>query len=58
MPAPKGNKHAQKPEDERLGAVLHVRCTPKEKNLWKRAAYPGKLADWVRDTLNREADSD
>lgn len=50
---PAGNKNAvsENPQD----AQLHITCSSAEKGRWKQAAMPGKLAEWVRDALNRAA---
>ena len=32
-----------------------IPCHPREKSAWVRAAQPGKLADWVRRSLNATA---
>lgn len=58
MPFQPENKAAAKPEAERLRAQLIVRVHPVEKSAWVKAARPGKLADWVRDTLNDRAGLD
>lgn len=58
MPFEPDNKAAAKPEAEKLRATLHIRVHPVEKSTWVRAARPGKLADWVRDTLNAKAGLD
>lgn len=50
-----GNKNRQLGE-EPLDATLVVRVTSREKGEWTRAARPGKLADWVRSTLNQVAE--
>lgn len=51
--APSGNRNAAKenPRD----SLLAVRCLSSEKAAWVRAAKPGKLADWLRSTLNKAA---
>ena len=58
MPAPKGNKNAEKPEEEKATSFLHIKCTKAEKALWVQASYPDKLSKWVKDTLTRAAMSD
>lgn len=52
--APPGNQYAQKDETPKE-TFLHIRCSRIEKALWCKAAYPGKLADFVRDALNDAA---
>lgn len=55
MPAPKGNKHAAKDPEEKAESILTVRCKRSDKSSWAKAAYPGKLSQWVTDTLNKAA---
>ena len=49
-----GNKNAQH-GDIAATSQLQIRCTPKEKTRWVRAAKGKKLSDWVRDALNAAA---
>jgi len=56
MSAPKKNQNAAKPKDEQLTSKLILHCHPKEKSAWVKAA-DGKLAKWVRGTLNRRANT-
>lgn len=51
--APVGNQNAAKKECKET--TLHIACTPREKAGWVKSAKPGKLADWVRETLNKSA---
>lgn len=48
MPAPKGNDYAQKGDDPAT-SFLHVRCTPRQKSGWVKAAQRAglKLTEWV-----------
>ena len=50
-----GNTNAVKADDERKVANLHIACTPADKSSWVRKAKPGKLSDWVTQTLNEAA---
>lgn len=49
-----GNKHAEKPADERADSYIHIRCTAREKAAWVKSAG-GKLSPWVIDALNNAA---
>jgi len=48
--APKNNTNAAKPEKN--DAHLTLRLSSHEKSAWVKAAHPGKLAEWVRQSLN------
>ena len=37
-------------------SVLTMRCTPSEKAKWVNAAKGQKLAEWVTEALNNEAE--
>lgn len=37
---------------------LHVRVNSQDKALWVKAAAPGKLSEWVINTLNEKATND
>jgi hypothetical protein len=50
--APVGSQNALKRGND---AVMLVACTSAEKAGWVRAAKPGKLSDWVRNTLNEHS---
>ena len=50
MPTPKKNSNLR---PEPLDAQIVLRVTKAEKRAWNAAARPGKLAQWVRETLNR-----
>jgi len=50
MPAPKGNKNAQRAE-ERASMTIQFRVTPREKKMLKKAAQPGKLSTYIRGKL-------
>jgi hypothetical protein len=49
-----GNTNAAK--EETKSSVLTVRCYPHEKAKWVNAAKGQKLAEWVTDALNNEAE--
>ena len=49
-----GNANAAK--EETKSSVLTVRCYPHEKAKWVNAAKGQKLAEWVTDALNNEAE--
>ena len=49
-----GNTNAAK--EETKSSVLTVRCYPHEKAAWVNAAKGQKLAEWVTDALNNEAE--
>lgn len=51
--APVGNANAAK--DDGFDAQINIRCQTGEKNAWVKAAKPGKLALWIRATLNQAA---
>lgn len=57
MPAPEGNQNASKPAGERKESLLHLRVKTRDKARWVKAATKAgqKLAQWVSDTLNKEA---
>ncbi len=55
MPAPKGNKNAEKSGGKRAGAHLHIRVSEQEKREWERAAKGAGLSGWVRKTLKDSA---
>jgi len=40
---------------EKLSAMHFFRCTPAEKELWRRSWRPGEFSRAVRALLNREA---
>jgi hypothetical protein len=49
-------------EDDNIGnrveekkAVITFECSKEQKNLFVRAAKPGKLIDWIISTLTKEA---
>jgi len=52
--APK-RSNRQLPEGEAATSQFTFRCHPKDKARWVKAAKGGKLAQWVNETLNREA---
>lgn len=43
------------PENPLTSRLNGIPCHPREKSAWVRAARPGKLADWVRRSLNAAA---
>ena len=49
-----GNTNAAK--EETKSSVLTVRCYPHEKAAWVNAAKGQKLAEWVTEALNNEAE--
>jgi hypothetical protein len=49
-----GNTNAAK--EETKSSVLTVRCYPHEKAKWVNAAKGQKLAEWVTEALNNEAE--
>ena len=49
-----GNTNAAK--EVTKSSVLTVRCTPSEKAKWVNAAKGQKLAEWVTEALNNEAE--
>ena len=51
-----GNTNAAK--EETKSSVLTVRCYPHEKAAWVNAAKGQKLAEWVTDALNNEAEKE
>ena len=57
MSAPLKNQFATKPEAQLASGHLHLRCKPREKSAWVRAAIRAKkkLAQWVIDCLNDNA---
>jgi predicted HicB family RNase H-like nuclease len=57
MAAPLKNQFASKPENALASSHLHLRCQPREKSAWVRAAIRAKkkLAQWVTDILNDNA---
>ena len=55
MPFEPNNQTAAKTPGQTLSAQLQCRVHPREKSAWVRAARPGKLSDWVRETLNTAA---
>ena len=55
MPAPEGNKNAQKPRAKKASAHLHIRVSEQEKREWELAAKGKGLSDWVRRVLNDSA---
>lgn len=58
MSAPKNNKFASKPQDEQFTSILTVRCHPKDKAGWVKAAHRSedkKLSPWVIKALNQAA---
>lgn len=52
MAAPKGNKNAKKTETS--SAFLHLRCTARNKAVWRRAAKERQMrfSRWVTYQLN------
>ena len=50
MPAPKGNRNAQR-ADERATSLIVVRVTPAEKARVVKAARGRKLSEFVRERL-------
>lgn len=53
MPAPAENQNARKPDSDRASSFLYVRCKPRDKAAWVRAAGQRGLSEWVVDALNR-----
>jgi hypothetical protein len=51
MPAPKGNKHAAKSEQEKLSESLYVRLTKAEKELCLMAKGEQRITSWAREAL-------
>ena len=51
-----GNTNAAK--EETKSSVLTVRCYPHEKAAWVNAAKGQKLAEWVTEALNNEAEKE
>jgi hypothetical protein len=51
-----GNTNAAK--EETKSSVLTVRCYPHEKAKWVNAAKGQKLAEWVTEALNNEAEKE
>ena len=49
-----GNTNASK--EVTKSSVLTMRCTPSEKAKWVNAAKGQKLAEWVTEALNNEAE--
>ena len=49
-----GNTNASK--EETKSSVLTVRCYPHEKAAWVKASKGQKLAEWVTEALNNEAE--
>jgi len=43
-------------KEETKSSVLTVRCYPHEKAAWVNAAKGQKLAEWVTEALNNEAE--
>lgn len=42
-------------EADATAAHVHIRTTLRRKSAWVQAAKPRKLADWIIETLDREA---
>ena len=59
MSAPEKNKNAAKDEGAKASSFLHIRAVPLEKAAWVKSAAKSKkkLAEWVTDALNKEANS-
>jgi len=49
-----GNTNASK--EDTKSSVLTVRCYPHEKAAWVKASKGQKLAEWVTEALNNEAE--
>ncbi len=52
-----GNRNAAKADEDKKqqDSYLRILCWKHEKAAWVRAASGKKLSQWVRDTLNKEA---
>ena len=56
MPAPKGNRFAEKDSSERVTASLFVRLTEAEKELCVAAAEGASVSAWARRKLLEAAE--
>lgn len=50
-----GNNYAAK--DDGATSRINIRVTPEEKAAWVKAAHPGKLSEWMRVHLNKQAEA-
>lgn len=55
MPAPKGNKHAVKPDSEKFTESLYIRLTKEEKELCIIASGSMRITSWAREVLTAAA---
>jgi hypothetical protein len=58
MPAPKGNRNAEKADDDRRDHAVFVRLKRDEKRLCELAAGDTGIGVWAREILMREAEQD
>ncbi len=56
MPAPKGNRNASRPEEDRRVFPVYVRLRQNEKLLCESAAGDAGIGKWAREVLLKEAE--